>query len=133
MALAFSTDVREVGRLPDQLTEAVIRPHLDAAARELARWIGDYEAEAAGDDGISEAKRAAVVEAECCITMAFGVPVWNTFYTAGMASLTKEVGEMDFIFHSPRDLDGVVRRWMDRARGAVADYLAESDLGWVAI
>lgn len=112
-------DVREMGKLPgsDRLSDSLISPHLEAAGRELTRWIGAYDSGPVLDD-----VRAACLEAECCICMAYLLPGMNTFYTEGIAGLQKEIGESEFQFHSVNDLKNLAGMWMQRARKAVADY-----------
>jgi hypothetical protein len=133
MPLATPDDVRDIGRLPAteaQLGEDVIVPHLDAAARELCRWLGDYETTTDRD------KKAACIEAECCLAMANLLPVLNTFYTAGLPTLQKELGDLDFIFHNPDDLQKIISAWRSRAYNAVAFYQYVADdptANWVAI
>jgi len=132
MPLATINDVRQLGRLPDssKLPDEYIQPHLDAAERELTRWIGNYS-DAGGD------KLNACIEAECCICIAYLLPVLNTFYTQGITSLQKELGEMDFLFHSPSDLEKLQNQWLERARNRVADYITSNKekpvIGWYAI
>lgn len=114
--IAYVADVRVVGGLPDdteKLPDHKIRPHLKAAGRELTQWIGDY-------DGLTGADRESAREAECCLCMYYLLPVLNTFYTQGISGLQKEIGEMDFVFHSPDDLGQIRASWMERARKAVA-------------
>lgn len=129
------SDVRTLGRLPDsvKLPDAVITPHLASAARELAGWVGDYS----GADGDM---LDALKEAEGCLCMAYLLPVLNTFYTQGLSTLQKEMGDMDFLFHSPNDLDRVIERWRDRARLAAGPYIladasssSAGEIKWEAI
>jgi len=132
MPFATINDVRQFGRLPDstKLPDPDIQPHLNAAERELTRWIGDYS-DATGE------KAESCKEAECCICMAYLLPVLNTFYTQGVTSLQKELGEMDFLFHSPGDLEKLQNQWLERARNRVADYITSNKekpvIGWYAI
>lgn len=133
MALATLENVRAIGNLPvaAKLPDAVLSPHLERGARELAKWVGSYSA-ATGDF------RAACIDAECCLTMYYSLPVLNTFFTQGITTLQKEVGEMDFLFHNPDDLEKVRRMWWDRARDDVDDYLGqdssgESKIGFYAV
>lgn len=131
MTLATIQDVRDLGNLPDEtkLVDGVLSPHLASAERELYKWIGDYSS-ATGD------KRKRCVEAEACLTMSFAIPVLNTFFTEGITTLQKELGEMDFQFHSVDDLDELVEYWRDRARGAVAEWLHQGErkqMGWFAV
>jgi len=132
MALALISDVRALGNLPASslMPDDIITPQLDSAARELESWIGDYSS-------ATGAKRNAVVEAECCITMAYLIPVLNTFYTHGAPTIQKEIGEMDFMFHNPEDAKIVADQWMARAKSRVRAYAEHADgkgaIGWYAI
>lgn len=129
MSLATLTDVRSMGNIPSGIGDAVLQPHLDSAARELKDWIGTYTG-ATGD------KRARCIEAECCLTIAFALPVLNTFYTPGIPTIQKELGELDFMFHDVDDLDKLIEKWKDRARSAVANWVDLGDkkrIGWFAI
>jgi hypothetical protein len=120
--LSYPTDVRVIGRLPERIADAEIRPHLQSAGRVLFGWIGDYS-QAAGDDF------EAAKEAECCICMALMIPILHTFFTEGAPKYTKEIGEVEFMFHNPAQSAEVAEHWMDRARGAVRRYQAESESG----
>ncbi len=129
--IADVSDVRTLGRLPAEakLSGDVISPHLAAAGRKLTRWLGDYAA-TTGDD------REACKEAECCLCMYYLLPVLNTFYTEGMTTLQKEIGEMDFLFHGPDDLETLKADWLDRAKEAVDHLMASADTptsDWVVI
>jgi hypothetical protein len=127
--LAYPIDVRNLGRLPERIADAEIRPHLESAGRMLFGWIGDYS-QAAGDN------RDAAKEAECSIAMALMIPVLHTFFTEGAPKYTKEIGEVEFMFHNPSQSEQVARRWMDRARDAIRRYranAAETDMDFFAI
>lgn len=132
MELSTIQELRNFGGLPDsaKIPDEKITPHLEAASRMLTSWIGDYS------DAADE-KAECCKEAECCICMSMLMPVLNTFYTADLASVQKNVGEMDFIFHSPGDTRQVQQDWMERARKAVAVYISEyrtiEQSEWVAI
>lgn len=125
MALASVTDVRTFAgkRLPPApgLTDDQITPHLDAAARELAEWIGAYA------DTTDTDKAAACKEAESCLTIANVIQTQNTFFTQGISSLQKEIGETDFLFMSPDDLKTAIQGWRDRAERAVKAYITDAD------
>jgi hypothetical protein len=131
-ALVSITEVRTLGRLPDavKLPDSIIQPHLDGANRELERWIGAYNAAVAPQLG-------RVKEAEACICLAYLMPVINTFYTQGITTLQKEMGDMEYLFHTPTEAKALSDMWMERARMAVqADINAnavKSVIGWYAI
>ena len=137
MALSEVADVRTFAgkRLPASpaLTDDQIEPHLDDAARELAEWIGEYE------DASDEGKIAACKSAEACLTIANVIQTQNVFFTQGVTSLQKEVGEVDFLFMSPDDLDKAVQGWRDRAERAVRPYMTDYEnsgsggMRWYAI
>ena len=131
-ALSTIVEVRTLGNLPavDKIADSIIQPHLDSAARELVKWVGDYST-ATGD------KLAACVEAEGCICMAKLLPVINTMFTDGIITLQKEIGEIDLMFHRPEDLQLVIDWWWDRAKSAVSAYTSSggsiNPIGWYAI
>jgi hypothetical protein len=135
--LSSVADVRTFAgkRLPPDplLTDAQITPHLNSAARELAGWIGEYE------DTTDDKKKATCKEAEACLTLANVLPTQNVFFTQGISSLQKEVGEVDFLFMSPDDLEKAVEGWRDRAERAVQSYISNADnagskgMRWYAI
>ena len=124
-ALISIADLRTFAgkRLPPEsaLTDDQITPHLDAAARELADWIGTYSA----DDGAE--KVAACKEAEACLAIANILPTQNVFFTQGITTLQKEIGEVDFMFMNPEDLEKAVQGWRDRAERAVKEYISDYD------
>jgi hypothetical protein len=122
---AIVQDVRDLGRLPPaaKLPDAEIDPHLEAAGRELKRRIGEYET------GADAEKIEACTEAECCLCMAYLLPVLNTFFTQGIAGLQKEIGETDFQFHSVDDLKKLADLWTERAMNRVKAYITESGTG----
>lgn len=131
MALANIEKVREIGNLPDAdlMGDDVLRPHLETAARQLTKMIGTYTS-ATGD------KRARCIEAECCLTMYFAVPVLHSFFTEGITTLQKEIGELDFQFYDPDQVEAVAERWMNRAEMAVAEWMdlgEAKQIGWYAI
>lgn len=115
-------DVRDIGNLPDatKLDDRIIIPHLVTAERELIKWIGTYT-RATGD------KQTAILEAEACLTMSYVLPVLNTFFTEGISTIQKEIGEIDFQFHDPSDVTELVTYWENRARDAVSEWLQEGD------
>lgn len=121
MALTSIDKVRQLGNLPAvaKLSDDLIRPHLDSASRELKTWVSDY-ATAKGD------ALAAYIEAEGCITIAYLLPVLNTFFTNGITTFQKEVAESEIFFHSPDDLDIIIEKWMDRARSRIDNYLEDN-------
>ncbi len=123
--LSSVADVRTFAgkRLPPDpnLTDAQITPHLNAAGRELAEWIGEYASTTDTD------KAAACGEAEACLTIANVIQTQNVFFTQGITTLQKEIGEVDFLFMSPDDLDKAVQGWRDRAERAVRKYIADYD------
>ena len=120
--LSTITELRTLGNLPaaEKLPDATLLPHLEAAARELVTWVDDCET-ATGE------KLAACKEAEQCIAMSYIIPVLNTFYTEGIATVQKEVGEMPFLFHNPDDALVVAKNWYDRARKSMKQYIIETD------
>lgn len=131
MPLANIEKVREIGNLPDAslLNDTVLKPHLDSAARKLQKMIGTYTS-ATGD------KRLRCIEAECCLTMYYVVPVLNTFFTEGVKTLQKEIGEIEFQFHSPEEAQTIAEGWLNRAEMAVAEWMDEGDtkqVGFYAI
>lgn len=123
MALADIEYIREFGKLPEEskLPDDRIQHHLDSACREIRRWIGAYGAEQ------DEDKRADIIEAEACLTMAYLLPVLNTFYTAGITSLQKEIGESEFLFHSPEDMQSLCKEWESRARKRMLPYMKDHE------
>jgi hypothetical protein len=131
-ALSSIAEVRTLGRLPDaiKLPDMFIQPHLDAANRELIRWIGDYS-------GVTGSQIAQCKEAEGCLCIAYLLPVMNTFFTQGAITIQKEIGDMDFLFHSPDDLEKLIEYWMNRAKKATADMVEDRGvsgiIGWYAI
>ena len=124
MSLSTASDVRALGNLPPvgKLPDAIIQPHLDSAGRELKTWIGDYSA--ATGEKVADCK-----EAECCICLAYLLPVLNTLYTNGVVSLQKEIGDVELMFHSPEDLQLVAERWLARAKARVAQHSAAESGG----
>ena len=122
MALATTTQVRELGGLPTAVTDSKITPQQGPACRELTRWVGDYSS-------ATGTMLADCIEAEICLTMYYLLPVLNTFFTQGVSTLQKEIGEMDFLFHNPDDMEKVRDMWLDRARGAVSDYMGQDSSG----
>lgn len=122
MAKATIAEVRVLGGLPDatKLPDAKITPHLNRAARELARWIGDYS-DATGNK-LEDCK-----EAEGCLTMYYLLPVLNTFFTSGISTLQKELGEIEFLFHGPEGVEKVRDMWWARADDTIESYRAGSD------
>lgn len=131
MPLANIEKVREIGNLPDVdlMDDDKLRPHLETAARHLTKWIGTYT-RASGE------KRARCIEAECCLTMYYAVPVFHTFFTEGITTLQKEIGEIDFQFYDPSQVEAVADRWLNRAEMAVAEWMDEGEarqIGWYAI
>jgi hypothetical protein len=110
-------EVRQFGRLPssEHLTATEMQPHLDSAARELKRWVGEYST-ATGD------KLDSCKEAEMCICIAYLIPVVNTLFTEANLFAQNVIGESGFLFHSPSEKNKVVDGWMDRARTAVAEW-----------
>ena len=121
--MGFSTvqNVREVGNLPDEskLPSSRVLPHLKAAFRELEKWIGTYSS-FTGDD------KENVIEAECSLCMAFALPTLNTFFTEGVSTTQKEVGDMEFQFINPDDVDKTAKAWIERAKRAVSAYNYET-------
>lgn len=131
MALATLQNVRDLGNLPDstKLDDSILQPHLNSAARRLEKWIGTYSS-------ATGTKKERCIEAECCLTLAYATPVLNTFFTQGVTTLQKEMGDMEYLFHSPEDLEGIVTMWEDRARDAIAEYMHKGErpaVGWYAI
>ena len=123
-------DVKAFGKLPEEIGVEVIAPHLKSAKRELSTWIGDYDS-LTGDDA------DAAEEAECCICMAYILPVLNTLYTETVPSLQKEIGDLDLLFHNPIEMDRICQQWMDRAKRAVYGLQTEesnsSNILWEVI
>ena len=131
MGFASLNDVRSIGNLPDstKLDDSVLEPHLKSAVRLLTKWIGNYSG-ATGD------KKDRCIEAEACLTMYYALPVLNTFFTQGITTLQKEIGEMDFQFHSPEEMEAIREAWKDRAMDAVAEWMSQGDrhpIGWYAV
>jgi len=114
MPLAIIPDVRSLGGLPEAVEDAVIKPHLESAARRIKKIIGDYEAV----DAVAEDEDA-IIEAEACMTMYLLLPVLHTFYTQGLPGMQKELGDMEFLFHNPDQMFQVRQNWHDRAVEAV--------------
>jgi len=131
VAIGTIQDVRDIGNLPDstKLDDSILEPHQNSAARLLKKWIGAYET-STGD------RKSRCIEAESCLTMYYSIPVLNTFFTEGVTTLQKEIGEMDFLFHRPDELETIRQFWYDRARDAVAEWLQEGErrpIGYYAI
>jgi len=114
-ALATITEVRQLGGLPDstKLADAKIDPHLQAASRELARWLGDYSTYT-GDD-LADCK-----DAECSLTMAFLIPVLNVLCPEAITTIQKEYGDIGLNFYDADDQEKIVLMWTGRANRAIA-------------
>lgn len=131
-AISTISEVRALGNLPAsaKLGDPIIQPHLDSASRELTVWIGDYSS-ATGD------KLADCKEAEQCITMAYLLPVLFTLYTNGATTIQKELGEIELMFHTPDDMEKVVKQWLDRAKSRTINYINSGGtikpMGWYAV
>lgn len=125
---AYPVDVRSLGRLPDEFSDDQIRPHLKSADRRIRSWVGEPA------EPTPEA-REALAEAEACVCLSLMVPVLNVFYTQGAPRYLKQVGEIEFMFHSPEQAGSVARAWMDRAKAAVRSYRETTSQGldWIAI
>ena len=121
MTIAIANDVRRLGKLPlgDKIAESIIAPHLESAGRELERWLGSSYELASG------VKALAIIESECCVCLSFLLPVLNTFYSQDLTSVQKELGEMDFMFHSPDEIKEITKSWYNRGYKAIAQYLTE--------
>lgn len=134
MALATVQNVRDTGGLPDsgKLADSKITPHLDAAAREIKRWIGDYSA-VSGDD------LADCIDAECCLTMAYFIPALNVLCPESLSTFQKEYGELGLNFADADEQTTIAGRWETRARNAVSNLKNEIPaqgvpaIGWNAV
>lgn len=129
MGFALTDDVRIIGKLPDagKIADGLVYPHLMTACRKLRQWIGDYESET----DMTAEKRDALKEAECCLCMYYLLPSLNTFYAEGLSGMQKEIGEMPYVFHNPRDLQAITEQWINRARDIASEYIP--DFFWTAI
>jgi len=119
---ATAKTVREIGGLPDEskLPNDKVQPHLEAGARELKEWIDDYSS-FTGED------KEAVIEAECCLAMYFGLPSWNTFFTEQATTLQKEITDMEMQFHNVEDIKQLQEIWWNRAKKRMNKYILESE------
>lgn len=126
-------DVRIIGKLPseDKLDDQYLTHHLLAAARELKNLIGDYA------DTTDQTKKDACRYAEACLCIANALPVLNTFYTSGITTLQKELGDLDFIFNSASDVEVLQKMWRNKAKDSIGDYIEQeqesNNLGFIAI
>ena len=119
MGLAAIADVKNVGRFPANqvIPDATITVHLASAVRELTAWIGEY---GTGDE---QAKQDACKYAECCICIAFLIPVINVTYKSHQQVLQSVYGEQDGIFAKPDELQTLIDIWLGRARSSVSAYI----------
>lgn len=117
--IATPLNVREIGGLPDEVEEPKILAALSSAERRLKRWIGGYS-DASGD------KKEACIEAEVCFAMINLLPILNTFYPEMFSKAQVEVGETDFVFNKPGNLEILKKHWLDRAREAVSEYIEDT-------
>jgi hypothetical protein len=115
MALASIEQVRQLGGLPPaaKLADAKITPHLEAAARELRRKLGDYSSRT-GDE------RADCIDAECSIALAYLIPVLNIICPEGLNTVQKEYGDLGLNFYDADDQKTLIKMWRDRADSAIA-------------
>jgi len=122
MPLASLSEVRDLGKLPDstKLADSLLQPHLTEAAYRLKDWIGAYE------DSDDSTKIAKCKIAEGCITMSFYLLSANSFFTEGVTTLQKEVGEMDFQFKNAEQREKDSKAWVDRAKNVVRDYMNQN-------
>ena len=116
MSLATVDDIRSIANIPSGVEDSVLSPHLETASRELKKWIGAYDS-ATGD------KRTKCIEAESCLAFARALPSLNTFFTAGVTKLQKEIGDLDFQFHSVDEMKDLQQEWRDRAQDAVSEWM----------
>jgi len=125
MALSTIQNVRDMGRLPasTKLADAVIQPHLDSAARELRRWVGEYASET-DPTFVADLK-----DAEQCITLAYLIPVLHSLYPEMLSTAQKELGEMDILFATPAQQQRIIDYWMSRARDRVRGYIPANSGG----
>lgn len=132
--LATAADVRALGNLPavDKLGDPIIAPHLSAAGRELASWLGSSYLTESDADKIADYK-----EAECCICLAYLQPVLHTLYTEGVTTLQRELGEINVQYLSPSNWSKVAGDWMQRAKDRMRDYVNKSEtkspVTWYAV
>ena len=115
MALASIAEVRQLGGLPDdtKLADTKIEPHLNAAARELRREIGDYTTRT-GDE------KDDCIDAECSIALAYLMPVLNVICPEGLNTVQKEYGDLGLNFYDANDQKILIKMWTDRAAKAIA-------------
>ena len=115
MALASILEVRQLGGLPDstKLADSKIEPHLNAAARELRREIGDYTTRT-GDE------KEDCVDAEASLALAYLMPVLNVICPEGLNTVQKEYGDLGLNFYDANDQKILIKMWTDRAGRAIA-------------
>ena len=113
--LSHIDDVRRLGNLPDidELPDDKVRPHMEAAGRELTQRINDYS-RLTGDN------RANAMEAECCLCMYYLLPGLNILYTEGIPTAQTEIGESNIYFQRPEDLKLTIEYWLKRAEQAIS-------------
>jgi len=134
MAKATVSEVRQFGGLPDsdKLADAKITPHLDSAARELKRWIGDYSS-VTGDD------LDAVKDAEMCLCMSNLITVLNVICPEAITTIQQEYGELGLNFYDANDQATLREYWHSRALNAVSHLKNEiptdgvPTIGWGVI
>jgi hypothetical protein len=113
VAIATTTNMRELAGWTTAVTDARLTPHLNSAARELKTWLGaDIYEQVSDDDGDDFANAA---EVEACLAIAYALPSLMTFAIADGPTVPKDVEEIGFQFLTPDQVNTAVEVWKSRA------------------
>lgn len=119
------TYLRQLGNLPDDLAEALLSPHLEAAGDELCLWVGEEAYADAASQAPSDqlrARRLKRAEAHLALARAFPSLTGNVKPGQGFvggASLTE--GQASYL--TPSQVQELVKQHLAQAEREAGPYL----------
>ena len=118
MALTTAAKIRALANWPASVTDPMLQPHLDGAARELRRWLQPLDAEKyaalVAETSVSD-DRLTAEEIEACLAIAYAIPAMNVFAAASGPVVPNRIEDSEFSFLTPDQEAAKIAQWRNRA------------------
>ncbi len=128
--LADSAYVRQVGHLPDEVSDEAVLPHLVAASARLQRWVGEAAyADAGAASPVDQARADALTLAEARLALAELFTALAGNYQLGQGFVGGgSLGEGTANYLTPGQVERLMERHLAAAERLAGPYLLSNGL-----
>ncbi len=107
-------EVRKMGMFPAVVKDEQLEPHVRSAVQKVTAYLK-------GIMPTDEADLSRVKDAAACFSIAYALPVLNTFYLSNASKVPRTVAETDYVFHDAHEVAKLAAMWEKRGYDTLRD------------